>query len=65
MSEKKDYNYNSPSKFNDEMKTIPPARWPTELEKAQMGTMTVMVSSFGLPRIIISGFPFLIFHVFQ
>ncbi|WP_442950808.1 ABC transporter permease subunit [Oscillibacter sp.] len=56
MSEKKDYNYNSPSKFNDEMKTIPPARWPTELEKAQMGTMTAMVSSFGLPRIIISGF---------
>ncbi|WP_366946631.1 ABC transporter permease [uncultured Oscillibacter sp.] len=61
MSEKKDYNYNSPSKFNDEMKTIPPARWPTELEKAQMGTMTVMVSSFGLPRIIISGFLLVLF----
>ena len=61
MSEKKDYNYNSPSKFNDEMKTIPPARWPTELEKAQMGTMTAMVSSFGLPRIIISGFLLILF----
>ena len=61
MSEKKDYNYNSPSKFNDEMKTIPPARWPTELEKAQMGTMTAMVSSFGLPLIIISGFLLVLF----
>ena len=61
MSEKKDYNYNSPSKFNDEMKTIPPARWPTELEKAQMGTMTAMVSSFGLPRMIISGFLLVLF----
>ena len=61
MSEKKDYNYNSPSKFNDEMKTIPPARWPTELEKAQMGTMTAMVSSFGLPRIIIAGLLLLLF----
>lgn len=61
MSEKKDYNYNGPSKFNDEMKTIPPARWPTELEKAQMGTMTAMVSSFGLPRIIISGFLLVLF----
>ena len=61
MSEKKDYNYNSPSKFNDEMKTIPPARWPTELEKAQMGTMTAMVSSFSLPRIIISGFLLVLF----
>ena len=45
MSEKKDYNYNSPSKFNDEMKTIQPARRPTELEKAQLGTMTAMVLS--------------------
>ena len=54
MSEKKDYNYNSPSKFNDEMKTIQPARWPTKLERAQLGSMTAMVSSFGLPRIIIS-----------
>ena len=61
MSEKKDYNYNSPSKFNDEMKTIPPARWPTKLERAQMGTMTAMVSSFGLPRIIISGFLLVLF----
>lgn len=61
MSEKKDYNYNSPSKFNDEMKTIPPTRWPTDLEKAQMGTMTAMVSSFGLPRIIISGFLLVLF----
>ena len=61
MSEKKDYNYNSPSKFNDEMKTIQPARRPTELEKAQLGTMTAMVSSFGLPRIIISGFLLVLF----
>ena len=61
MSEKKDYNYNSPSKFNDEMKTIPAARRPTELEKAQLGTMTAMVSSFGLPRIIISGFLLVLF----
>jgi len=61
MSEKKDYNYNSPSKFNDEMKTIPAARRPTELEKARLGTMTAMVSSFGLPRIIISGFLLVLF----
>ena len=61
MSEKKDYNYNSPSKFNDEMKTIPPARWPTKLERAQLGSMTAMVSSFGLPRIIISGFLLVLF----
>lgn len=61
MSEKKDYNYNSPSKFNDEMKTIPPARMPTELEKAQLGTVTAMVSSFGLPRVIISGFLLVLF----
>lgn len=61
MSEKKDYNYNSPSKFTDEMKTIPPARMPTELEKAQMGSMTAMVASFGLPRIIIAGLLLLLF----
>lgn len=61
MSEKKDYNYNSPSKFTDEMKTIPPARWPTKLERAQLGSMTAMVSSFGLPRIIIAGFLLLLF----
>ena len=61
MSEKKDYNYNSPSKFNDEMKTIPPARWPTKLERAQLGSMTAMVSSFGLPRIIIAGLLLLLF----
>lgn len=61
MSEKKDYNYNSPSKFNDEMKTIPPARMPTELEKAQLGSMTAMVASFGLPRIIIAGLLLLLF----
>ncbi|WP_366142553.1 ABC transporter permease subunit [uncultured Oscillibacter sp.] len=61
MSEKKDYNYNSPSKFNDEMKTIQPARWPTKLERAQLGSMTAMVSSFGLPRIIISGFLLVLF----
>ena len=56
MSEKKDYNYNSPSKFNDEMKTIPPARRITELEKAQMTPLQAMVASFGLPRMIIAGF---------
>ena len=61
MSEKKDYNYNSPSKFNDEMKTIRPARMPTELERAQLGSMTAMVSSFGLPRIIIAGLLLLLF----
>ena len=61
MSEKKDYNYNSPSKCNDEMKTIPPARWPTKLERAQLGSMTAMVSSFGLPRIIIAGLLLLLF----
>ena len=61
MSEKKDYNYNSPSKFTDEMKTIPPARMPTELEKAQMGSMTAMVASFGLPRLIIAGLLLLLF----
>ena len=36
MSEKKDHNLNSPSKFNDEMKTIMRDRRPTELERAQM-----------------------------
>ena len=61
MSEKKDYNSNRPSKFNVEMNPSPPARWPTDLEKAQMGTMTAMVSSFGLPRIIISGFLLVLF----
>lgn len=61
MSEKKDYNYNSPSKFTDEMKTIPPARRPTELEKAQLGSMTAMVASFGLPRLIIAGLLLLLF----
>lgn len=61
MSEKKDYNYNSPSKFNDEMKTIPPVRRLTELEKAQMTPLQAMVASFGLPRIIITGFLLVLF----
>ena len=61
MSEKKDHNLNSPSKFNDEMNDIMRDRRPTELEKAQMGTMTAMVSSFGLPRIIIAGLLLLLF----
>ena len=61
MSEKKDYNYNSPSKFNDEMKTIPPVRRLTELEKAQMTPLQVIVSTFGLPRLIIAGFLLLLF----
>ena len=61
MSEKKDYNYNSPSKFTDEMKTIPPARRLTELEKAQMTPLQQMVASFGLPRLIIAGFLLLLF----
>ncbi len=56
MSEKKDYNYNSPSKFTDEMKTIPPVRRLTELEKAQMTPLQAMTASFGLPRMIITGF---------
>ena len=61
MSEKKDYNLNSPSKFNDEMKTIPPARRPTEQEKAQMGTLKAMAAAYGLPRLMISGFLLLLF----
>ena len=61
MSEKKDYNYNSPSKFTDEMKTIPPARRLTEAEKAQMSPLQAMAASFGLPRLIIAGFLLLLF----
>lgn len=54
MSEKKDYNLNSPSKFTDEMKTIPPARRLTEAEKAQMSPLQAMVAAYGLPRLIIT-----------
>ena len=61
MSEKKDNNLNSPSKFTDEMKTIPPARRLSELEKAQMTPLQAMVASFGLPRLIIAGFLLLLF----
>ncbi len=61
MSEKKDYNLNSPSKFTDEMKTIPPVRRLTELERAQMSPLQAMVASYGLPRLIITGFLILLF----
>ncbi len=61
MSEKKDYNLNSPSKFTDEMKTIPPARRLTELEKAQLSPLQALVASYGLPRLIITGFLILLF----
>ena len=61
MSEKKDYNYNSPSKFNDEMRTIPPVRRLTELEKAQMTPLQQIVAAFGLPRLIIAGFLLVLF----
>ncbi len=62
MSEKKDHNLNSPSKFNDEMKdTIRPARRLTELEKAQMSPVQALVASYGLPRLIITGFLLLLF----
>ena len=61
MSEKKDHNLNSPSKFTDEMKTIPPVRRLTEAEKAQMSPLQAMVASFGLPRLIIAGFLLLLF----
>ena len=61
MSEKKDYNLNSPSKFTDEMKTFPPARRLTEAERAQMSPLQAMAASFGLPRLIIAGFLLLLF----
>lgn len=61
MSEKKDYNLNSPSKFNDEMKTIPPARRLTELEKAQLSPLQALVAAYGLPRLIITLFLILLF----
>lgn len=61
MSEKKDHNLNSPSKFNDEMKTIPPTRKLTELEKAQMSPVQALVAAYGLPRLIITLFLILLF----
>jgi len=61
MSEKKDYNLNSPSKFTDEMKTIPPARQLTALEKAKMSPLQAIVASYGLPRLIIAGFLLVLF----
>ena len=63
MSEKRDNNFNSPSKFNDEMKTISPARRLSELEKAQMSPLRAMAVSFGLPRLIIAGFLLLMFII--
>ena len=63
MSEKKDYNLNSPSKFSDEMKTLSPARQLTELEKANMSPLQAMAASFGVPRLIITGFLLLMFIV--
>ena len=63
MSEKKDYNFNSPSKFSDEMKTLSPARQLTELEKANMSPLQAMAASFGVPRLIITGFLLLMFIV--
>lgn len=61
MSEKKDHNLNSPSKFNDEMKTIPPAHKLTELEKAQLSPFQALVAAYGLPRLIITLFLILLF----
>lgn len=61
MSEKKDHNLNSPSKFNDEMKTIMRDRRPTELEKAQMSPLRAMIADYGVPRMIITGFLLLLF----
>ncbi len=56
MSEKKDHNLNSPSKFNDEMNDIMRDRRPTELEKAQMSPLRAMIADYGVPRLIITGF---------
>lgn len=61
MSEKKDHNLNSPSKFNDEMKTIMRDRRPTELERAQMSPLRAMIADYGVPRMIITGFLLLLF----
>lgn len=61
MSEKKDHNLNSPSKFTDEMKTIPPARRLTKLERAQMSPLQALVASVGLARFIIAAFLLLLF----
>ena len=61
MSEKKDHNLNSPSKFNDEMKNVLSAHQATELEKAQMTPLQAMVADYGVPRMIITGFLLLLF----
>ncbi len=60
-NKKKDYNLNSPSKFTDEMKTIPPARRLTAQEKTQMSPLQAMVASYGLPRLLITGFLLVLF----
>ena len=61
MSEKKDHNLNSPSKFNDEMKTMMSKRQVTELEKKQMSPLQAMIADYGVPRMIITGFLLLLF----
>ena len=61
MSEKKDQNHNSPSKFTDEMKTVFRDRRPAELEKAQMSPLRAMIADYGVPRMIITGFLLLLF----
>ena len=59
--EPRDQNRNSPSKFNDEVENISAARAPSDLEKAKMGPLKAMAASFGLPRLIITGFLLLMF----
>ena len=61
MSEKKDNNLNSPSKFNDEMKTVLSSRQPTALEKTQMTPLQAMIAEYGVPRMMITGFLLLLF----
>ncbi len=60
---KKDQNWNSPSKFNDEMKAVTTVAAPSELQKKQMGPLAALAASFGLPRLIITGFLLLMFIV--
>ena len=64
MLEKKDNNFNSPSKLNDELKsTITPAAAPSKLQMREMGPLRAMAASFGLPRLIIASFLLLMFIV--
>jgi len=64
MSEKKDNNLNSPSKLNDELKSaITPAAAPSALQMREMGPLRALAASFGLPRLIITGFLLLMFIV--